>query len=86
MFGSVDMYAVSKARQPNKKLTHTGGQVVQYDEYDIVRSGELLPTFPEENIIRPWFQRGSEVMVYDDTWSIHSAPDHIHREAVWRFM
>lgn len=60
--------------------------MVQYDEYDIVRSGELLPTFPEENIIRPWFQRGSEVMVYDDTWSIHSAPDHIHREAVWRFM
>lgn len=63
-----------------------GGQVVQYDEFEIVRNGELPPTFPEENIIRPWFERGSEIMVYDDTWSIHSAPDHIHREAVWRFM
>jgi hypothetical protein len=61
--------------------------VVQYDEYEGVgQRPELPPTFPESVIIRPWYERGMEIMVYDDSWSIHSAPDHIHREAVWRFM
>lgn len=63
-----------------------GGQVVQWDEFEPVKSQEVPATFPEENLLRPWYERGMEVMVYDDSWSIHSAPDHIHRESVWRFM
>lgn len=61
--------------------------MVQWDEFEGVgQSAELPRTFPEDVIIRPWYKRGMEVMAYDDSWSIHSAPDHIHREAVWRFM
>ena len=64
-----------------------GGAVVQYDEYKGVGQQEDLPNpFPDSVILHPWYAKGREVMVYDDTWHLHSAPNHIHRAAVWRFM
>jgi len=76
------------------KLTHQikdqisgGGAVVQYDEFEGVGQSEDLPNpLPESVILRPWYAKGREIMVYDDSWHIHSAPDHIHRTSVWRFM
>lgn len=55
-------------------------QVIQLENY------ENAPTIPEEVIIRPWYRKGAEIMIYNDATHIHSAPDSFHREAVWRFM
>ena len=41
---------------------------------------------PPEYVLRPAFRRGAEVVVYSDAAHLHSAPDYISREAVWRFM
>jgi hypothetical protein len=37
-------------------------------------------------VLRPAFKRGAEVVVYSDAQHLHSAPDAITRDAVWRFM
>ena len=37
-------------------------------------------------VLRPCFRVGAELVVYSDAAHLHSAPDLIHREAVWRFM
>lgn len=64
-----------------------GGAVVQYDEFEGVGQSDDLPNpLPESVILRPWYAKGREIMVYDDSWHIHSAPDHIHRASIWRFM
>jgi hypothetical protein len=40
----------------------------------------------ESYIIRPLYGIEQEIMVYGDAVTLHSAPDYIDREAVWRFM
>lgn len=42
--------------------------------------------FFENNIIRPLYKKGKEIMIYDDSLVFHSAPDFIRRESLWRFM
>ena len=42
--------------------------------------------FAAELVVRPWFRRGAEVMVYDDRDLFHSAPDFARRESIWRLM
>lgn len=41
---------------------------------------------PEASIVRPAYGRGRELIVYSDARVVHSAPDAIHRESLWRFM
>ena len=41
---------------------------------------------PEAAILRPSYARGKEILAYSDARTIHSAPDIIHRCALWRFM
>lgn len=41
---------------------------------------------PEACIIRPVYRAGQEVMVYRDSGCLHSTPDVVQREALWRFM
>jgi hypothetical protein len=36
--------------------------------------------------VRPGYGRGRELIVYSDARVVHSAPDAIHRESLWRFM
>ena len=57
------------------------GEVVQFELYD-PRPREI----PEEYVIRPVYKEGAEVLVYHDNAVLHSTPDYIDREAVWRFM
>ena len=40
----------------------------------------------EKFVLKPWYSRGKEIIVYDDSTHLHSAPNHIYREAIWRFM
>ena len=54
---------------------------VQFELYD-PRPREI----PEEYVIRPVYKEGAEVLVYHDNAVLHSTPDYIDREAVWRFM
>mmetsp|Transcript_16808 Transcript_16808/g.33143 ORF Transcript_16808/g.33143 Transcript_16808/m.33143 type:complete len:274 (-) Transcript_16808:61-882(-) len=42
--------------------------------------------FPEEHIIRPVFAKGREIIVYRDCDVLHSAPDKVTRDCLWRFM
>ena len=44
------------------------------------------PPLPFAYVLRPAFGRGRELVVYSDATHLHSAPDAINREAVWRFM
>ena len=57
------------------------GEVVQFELYD-PRPREI----PEEYVIRPVYKEGAEILVYHDNAVLHSTPDYIDREAVWRFM
>ena len=57
------------------------GQVVQYDQYQPY-PGDI----PEEFVIRPVYKQGCEIFVYYDNAHLHSTPDLIHRDAIWRFM
>jgi len=69
------------------KLSHalkpiTGeGEVIEWEQY----TPEPEP-IPEKYIIRPVFKRGQEIVVYNDAFHLHSAPDYQNREAVWRLM
>jgi len=42
--------------------------------------------FPEENVIRPVYAKGREIIVYRDCDVLHSAPDKVIRDCLWRFM
>lgn len=76
-----------KLSHPLKDQVPGGGQVVQYDEYEGVgKDPKLRNILPESVILRPRYGKGREIMIYDDSWHIHSAPDHIYRTSVWRFM
>jgi hypothetical protein len=57
------------------------GQVVQYDQYS-----KYPGDIPEEFVVRPVYKQGCEVLVYYDNAHLHSTPDRIHRDAIWRFM
>jgi len=52
------------------------------DEKDEFQEG----SFDEEFVVRPLYEAGREVMVYNDRDIFHSAPDWIYRDSVWRFM
>jgi len=41
---------------------------------------------PKECLLRPLYRPGQEVLVYRDSACLHSTPDAVHREALWRFM
>lgn len=41
---------------------------------------------PESHILRPQYRPGQEVLVWRDSACLHSTPDVVHREALWRFM
>ena len=45
-----------------------------------------VDAIPEASVVRPAYGRGRELLVYSDARTIHSAPDVIHRESLWRFM
>ena len=40
----------------------------------------------EKYVVRPAYHEGAEVLVYTDSAHLHSAPDRIYRDAIWRFM
>ena len=40
----------------------------------------------DEHVVRPVYRKGAEVLVYLDCDHVHSAPDEIYRDGVWRFM
>ena len=42
--------------------------------------------FPEEFIERPVYKKGQEIIVYRDCDVLHSAPDVVIRDSLWRFM
>lgn len=47
----------------------------------------IIPdALPEPFVLRPVYSKGREVMIYRDSHLIHSAPDAIIRESLWRFM
>merc|ERR1711963_1176262 len=47
------------------------------------RVGERIP---DACIWRPTYAKGAEIIVYNDSTTVHSAPDAIHRESLWRLM
>lgn len=60
------------------------GAVVEWER--VCAAAGLPPTIPPQYVLRPRFARGAELLVYSDEAHLHSAPDAIHQEAVWRFM
>ena len=58
------------------------GEVVEYNAYDTTAT---LP-ISEEYVVRPEYKEGAEVLVYYDNAHLHSTPDRICRDAIWRFM
>lgn len=40
----------------------------------------------EEDVIKPIYGEGREILVYRDDKLLHSAPDKTNRDGVWRFM
>lgn len=42
--------------------------------------------FPDEFIIKPVYKKGCEIIIYRDNDVLHSAPDVVCRDALWRFM
>lgn len=65
---------------PNKE----SGSVIEWESFpcEETRDHEIAESY----IIRPLYGINQEIMVYCDAKVIHSAPDFIDREAVWRFM
>ena len=57
-------------------------------EWEAVCAEAGLPdaTLPSQYVLRPRFGPGAELLLYSDDAHLHSAPDFISREAVWRFM
>jgi len=39
---------------------------------------------PEEYVLRPYYKKGAEIVTYNDARTMHSAPDRIDRESLWR--
>lgn len=65
--------------QSFKKSSSSSGNV---DEKNELQEG----SFDEEYVVRPLYEAGREVMVYNDRDIFHSAPDWIYRDSIWRFM
>ena len=63
-----------------------------YHSLDQATSAEEIETIqerykiPEKYILKPWYCKGKEIIIYDDSIHLHSAPNHIFREGIWRFM
>lgn len=59
---------------------------------NVIRAGtepRLLPKdidLDESLIVRPLYRKGKEIMVYDDRYIFHSAPDFTYRDSIFRFM
>eukprot|EP00793_Prasinoderma_coloniale_P006191 PRCOL_00004666-RA len=62
------------------------GAIVEWERFDADGNGSSPPPIAEQHVLRPRYRRGQEVVSYVDAYTLHSAPDHIHREALWRFM
>ena len=60
------------------------GAVVEWER--VCGAASLPPALPPHYVLRPRFGRGAELLLYSDEAHLHSAPDHINREAIWRFM
>jgi hypothetical protein len=60
------------------------GAVVEWER--VCAAQGLPPLLPPQFVLRPRFARGAELLLYSDEAHLHSAPDYINREAVWRFM
>jgi len=48
---------------------------------ETVCRGERIP---EEYVWRPVYSKGAEIIAYRDSATVHSAPDRVHRESLWR--
>lgn len=63
------------------------GEIVEWERYDFDDGDVGQPeVIPESCILRPLYKRGQEVVSYSDAFTLHSAPDWIYRESLWRFM
>ena len=63
------------------------GDVYEYERYESAGDGSAAPPeITDEFVVRPVYARGKEVVVWDDSTHLHSAPDRQHRESLWRFM
>ena len=60
------------------------GAVIEWEA--VCAEAGLEATLPPQYVLRPRFGRGAELLLYSDEAHLHSAPDYINREAVWRFM
>ena len=54
----------------------------EYDPPDRLGVAEV----PDASVVRPSFGRGAEILVYSDATTLHSGPDVIYRDGLWRFM
>ena len=88
-FADRDCYAGAGVFSHAVRLSHAlrvpgqAGAVIEWERS--FAEGEAPPV-AEELVVRPGSGRGKEVMVYCDAALLHSAPDKILRDAVWRFM
>ena len=55
--------------------------VIEWERYE-----PPVGPMDEGLVVRPRYCRGREVLMYCDCDTLHSAPDRMKREAVWRFM
>jgi len=68
--------------------------VVTDEEENISSPREFYPAaryldvddVPEASIVRPSYGRGREILLYSDARNIHTSPDIVHRDCLWRFM
>ena len=60
------------------------GAVVEWER--VCAAAGLSSALPPQYVLRPRFARGAELLLYSDEAHLHSAPDYINRDAVWRFM
>ena len=62
------------------------GAVVEWERICAAAGLEPTDALPPQYVLRPRFRRGAELLLYSDEAHLHSAPDAIHRDAIWRFM
>ena len=62
------------------------GAVIEWERLCAAAGRPPHEPLPPQYVLRPRFARGAELLLYSDEAHLHSAPDAIHREAVWRFM
>lgn len=64
--------------------TRQRGAVIEWEA--ACAAAALPPAIPPECVLRPLFGVGAEVVVYRDDAVLHSAPDAVAREALWRLI